>query len=357
MTNFFPHIDGAEKELEKTCRERANKLFGNSLPRSINFRLNSELNSIITYGYSACYIATHKVIKKSKDDGFPVGTRGAIGSSFVAYLLGITEFNPLDYNIPFEIFAGFHDDKAPDIALNFCVEYQEKAKEYIGELLGEKHIGAVGKQDNDFWKLTILGHNFPSILKKLQDLTGVNFESIPLDDEDTLNAFKNVETHIMLGSLKSGDNSNNKFISNLINTTNPCTFNDFVQIFGLKFGSGAWHNNAETLIKSRIATVSEVIANRDNIMINLINKSVVRETAFTIMENTRKGKGLTSEQKYLMSNVGVSDWYIDSCEKIKYIFPKAHCIAYAITEFRMVWFKVHYPNEFDKVINNCYGGD
>ena len=444
-------------------------------------RLERELNSIIGNGFAVMYIIAQKLVWKSVADGYLVGSRGSVGSSFAAFTAGITEVNSLpahylcpnckyvdfdsDYvksfsgrsgcdmedrncpvcgqplskeghDIPFETFLGFKGDKEPDIDLNFSGEYQSKAHDYTEVIFGkgqtfragtigtlaektaygyargyfeDHHVekrsceltrlasGCVGVRrttgqhpggiivvplgeeiysftpvqhpandqttrtitthfdyhsiDHNLLKLDILGHDDPTMIRMLQDITGVDPTSIRLDDPEVLSLFHGLEAlHIKpediggidLGSLGIPEFGTD-FVMQMLRDTKPKAFSDLVRISGLSHGTDVWLNNAQTLIKEGKAEISTAICTRDDIMIYLINKGVESEQSFKIMESVRKGKGLTPEWEKVMKEHDVPDWYIWSCKKIKYMFPKAHAVAYVMMGIRIAWFKIHYP--------------
>ena len=476
-----PVIENSDKTLRTICYDKAHALYGENLPEIVVERLERELNSIIGNGFAVMYIIAQKLVWKSVADGYLVGSRGSVGSSFAAFTAGITEVNSLpahylcpnckyvdfdsDYvksfsgrsgcdmedkvcpvcgtplskeghDIPFETFLGFKGNKEPDIDLNFSGEYQSKAHDYTEVIFGKgqtfragtigtlaektaygyargyfedhhmekrsceltrlasgcvgvrrttgQHPGGIivvplGEEiysftpvqhpandqtthtitthfdyhsiDHNLLKLDILGHDDPTMIRMLQDITGVDPTTISLDDQEVLSLFHGLDAlHIQpediggtdLGSLGIPEFGTD-FVMQMLRDTKPKAFSDLVRISGLSHGTDVWLNNAQTLIKEGKAEISTAICTRDDIMIYLINKGVESELSFKIMESVRKGKGLTPEFEAAMKEHDVPDWYIWSCKKIKYMFPKAHAVAYVMMGFRIAWFKIHYP--------------
>ncbi len=570
---FPPKIPGAEETLRKTCMEKAHSIYGEPLPEKIGTRLEKELSSIIDNGYAVMYVSAQMLVHKSMEDGYLVGSRGSVGSSFAATMAGITEVNPLEphyicpncknliwgdmqtydcgidmpemdcpecgtpmhrdgytipfatflgfdgdkepdidlnfaydcgidmpemdcpecgtpmhrdgYTIPFATFLGFDGDKEPDIDLNFAGEYQATAHKYVGEIFGEKNVfkagtvgtvadktaygyvmkfadefnrpeyqatahkyvgeifgeknvfkaGTVGtvadktaygyvmkfadefnrpinkfeadrltqgctgvkrttgqhpggiiivpddheiyefcpvqhpandvksdiitthfdyhKIDENLLKLDILGHNIPSMIRQLQDMTGIDPMKADLTDRKVLSIFNGIEaldiknpdykyTHGSYAIPEFGTS----FVRQMLDDTKPDKFADLVRISGFSHGTDVWLNNAQDYIRSGTATMREVISTRDDIMNYLILKGIENKTSFQIMEDVRKNRPLKEEQLRVMKEHGVPDWYIDSCIKIQYMFPRAHAVAYVMMSFRMAWYKVYYPVEF-----------
>ena len=482
-----PVIENSDQMLRTICENRALELYGNPLPEIVRERLDRELNSIISNGYSVMYIIAQKLVWKSNDDGYLVGSRGSVGSSFAATMAGITEVNPLSphylcpkcyynefdsedvkkfaggagcdmpdkicprcghklnkmgFDIPFETFLGFKGNKEPDIDLNFSNEYQSKAHSFTEVIFGKGQtfkagtIGTVAEKtaygfvmkyfadksektghpivkrrceierisegctdirrttgqhpggivvlpigeeihsftpvqhpandmktsittthfdyhsiDHNLLKLDILGHLDPTMIRMLQDLTGLDPLEIPLDSKEVMSLFQNTSalgiTPQDIGGCKLGalgiPEFGTDFAMQMLIDTKPQYFSDLVRIAGLAHGTDVWLGNAQTLIKEGKATISTAICTRDDIMVYLIQKGLESEQAFTIMEKVRKGKGLTPEQEEVMRAHDVPDWYIWSCKKIKYMFPKAHAAAYVMMAWRVAYCKVFYP--------------
>ncbi|MEG2377624.1 MAG: PolC-type DNA polymerase III, partial [Clostridia bacterium] len=476
---FPPSIEGSKEDLIAMCHKRAHELYGDTLPDIVSERMEYELLKITTHGFDVMYIIAQKLVSRSIEEGYLVGSRGSVGSSFVAYLAGITEVNALaphyrcpkckgseftdghefrmgvdmpdktcpicgtryekdGFDIPFATFLGFDGDKTPDIDLNFSGEYQSRAHRHTIEIFGESNVfraGTIGtiaektafgftrkyldergkivsraeqnrmtvgctgikrttgqhpggvmivpkeKEIFDFTpiqhpaddrdsdiitthfdyhsihdnilKLDLLGHDDPTIIKMLEDLTGINARAIPLDDPETMSLFTSIaalgiKEDPILG--KTGTVAipefGTKFVREMLLDTKPTTFDELVRISGLSHGTDVWINNAQTLVKNKTATLKEAICCRDDIMLYLITMGVPSKLSFTIMEAVRKGKGLKPEWEEEMNAHSVPAWFIDSCKKIKYMFPKAHAVAYVMMAFRIAWFKVHEPRAF-----------
>ncbi len=484
-----PVIADSDKTLTKICYDRAHEIYGPTLPKIVEERLERELNSIIKNGFAVMYIIAQKLVWKSVEDGYLVGSRGSVGSSFVATMSGITEINPLSphyycskchyvdfesdevkayagtagidmpdkacpvcgeplhkegFDIPFETFLGFKGDKEPDIDLNFSGEYQSKAHKYTEVIFGagqtfragtiatladktaygyvktyfeerDKHKrnseierllqGCVGVRrstgqhpggivvlpigqdinsftpvqhpandmttdtvtthfdyhsiDHNLLKLDILGHDDPTMIRMLQDMTGRDPLTIPLDGKEVMSLFQNTDalgiTPEQIGGTKLGclgiPEFGTDFAMGMVLEAQPKCFSDLVRISGLSHGTNVWLGNAQDLIRSGTATISTCVCTRDDIMTYLINKGVEPEKSFKIMEAVRKGmvaKGKTSPEQWKewkedMEAHDVPEWYIKSCEKIEYMFPKAHAAAYVMMAWRIAYCKIHYP--------------
>lgn len=475
-----PVIENSDEDLRKICYDKATSMYGKNLPHQVKDRLEHELNSIIKNGFAVMYIIAQKLVWKSVEDGYLVGSRGSVGSSFVATMSGITEVNPLPahyyckkchysdfdsedvkkyagcsgfdmpdkkcpvcgenlckdgHDIPFETFLGFYGDKEPDIDLNFSGEYQCMAHAYTEVIFGEgqtyragtitgvaektaygytlgyynrreihkrsceieriakgcegvkrstgQHPGGIvvlphgeeiysftpvqrpandmttttvtthfdyHKIDHNLLKLDILGHDDPTIIRMLEDITGVNPVTIPFDDPKIYSLFDNtsalnLKSELMdcdLGSLGLPE-LGTKFVMQMLRDTKPKNFSDLVRISGLSHGTDVWLNNAQYYIANGDCTLPTAICTRDDIMTFLIHEGVENGLAFKIMESVRKGKGLKPEMEEAMKAAGIPDWYLESCKKIKYMFPKAHAVAYIMMAIRIAYFKVYIP--------------
>jgi DNA polymerase-3 subunit alpha (Gram-positive type) len=477
---YPPKIAGAEEEIREMSYRKAKELYGDPLPQLVQDRLEMELKSIIGHGYAVLYLIAHKLVKKSLDDGYMVGSRGSVGSSFVATLTNITEVNPLPahyrcphcwysefketgelgsgfdlpskdcpkcgnplikdgQDIPFATFMGFEGDKEPDIDLNFSGEYQPTVHHYTEELFGKGYVFRAGTitglaekmafgfvrgymeakgvrlrqaeinrlvkgctgvrrstgqhpggmvvvpQDQEIYnftpiqfpandkkaewitthfdfhgalegrlvKLDILGHDDPTVLRMLHDLTGIDPKTVPIDDSKVMRLFSSVESlgitaeqlGFDLGTLGIPE-FGTEFVRQMLEDTKPTTISELYNISGLSHGTNVWLGNAQELIRGGKARLSEVISVRDVIMNFLILRGLPSKAAFKIMEKVRKGKGLEPDDITLMKEHKIPEWYIESCQKIKYLFPKAHAVAYVLSALRIAYYKVYYPEAF-----------
>ena len=476
---YTPSFGDSDKQLSELVYRNAKNKYGDKLPKIIEDRIIRELTPIKKYGFSVIYWISYLLVKKSLKDGYLVGSRGSVGSSFVATMSEITEVNPLQahyvcpkckhsifpkkyaslnsgydleqkncikcdtpylkegQNIPFETFLGFEADKVPDIDLNFSGVYQSKIHNEVKKIFGETHAFRAGtistvaektafgyvkawseeknkevskpfieflakkvagtkrttgqhpggiivipkeydvedfspinfpaNDDKSLWKTThfdfhaihdnvlkldLLGHDDPTAIKFLEELTGVNAQKdIPFSDKKIISLFSSpkelgIESKDINGE-KTGamgiPEFGTKFVRGMLKNAKVSSFGDLIAISGLSHGTNVWTNNAEELIKNNKLTLNELISCRDNIMIDLINKKIEPIIAFNIMEKVRKGKGVTEEEEKIMKEHNVQDWYIESLKKIKYMFPKAHATAYVMMAWRIAWFKLYYP--------------
>lgn len=484
-TLYFPQIAGSSEALKKMCYDKAHQIYGDPLPQIVEDRLTEEFTSILGHGFGVLYYIAHKLVKHSNDDGYLVGSRGSVGSSFVATMSDITEVNPLPphyvcpqcqyseffthgeygggfdlpdkkcpkcgaelkkngHNIPFAIFLGFDGDKVPDIDLNFSGEYHPKAHKYTEELFGKDNVFRAGTtgvvQDktaygyvmkwadargikvNDAYvnslvagctgvknttgqhpggvmviprdmdvhhftpvqypankkdsgiitthfdyhsiegrlvKLDILGHDDPTVIRMLEDLTGIKATTIPFDDPATMSLFSSTkalgltpeELGSQVGSLGIPE-FGTPFVRQMLVDTKPKTFSELVRISGFSHGTDVWLNNAQDLIRDKVVPLKEAVSTRDDIMNYLIQHGIKPKTSFKVMENVRKGKGIdklnkagqkTTDYEGELKAGNIPQWFIDSCHKIGYLFPRAHAVAYVMMAFRIAWYKINYP--------------
>ena len=482
---FPPSIEGSEEELRRIATETTHAIYGTTPPPVVSQRLDKELGSIINNGFAVIYMASHTLIKRSLENKYTVGSRGSVGSSFVATMSNVTEVNPLPahylckncqysefetadvlnfiatnpgasgcdlpdkncpncnnpmekegHDIPFETFLGFEGDKEPDIDLNFSGEYQQQAHDHAQELFGAEQvfkagtistfadktayaytmkyleekgikfanaeinrikIGATGikrttgqhpgglmvvpkgysiydftpiqRPANDtkttvttthfdyrsisgrLQKLDLLGHDVPTVIRMLWDFTGIDPSTVPLSEKKVLSLFSEPtalgisKDEIETGSLGIPE-FGTSFVRGMLLDTKPKTFGELVRISGLSHGTDVWLNNAQNLIRSGVCKLKDVISTRDDIMVYLIACGLDKKMAFNIMEDVRKGKGLKQEYEAEMQKNNVPTWYIDSCKKIKYLFPKGHAVAYVMMAVRIAYYKVFHPYSF-----------
>jgi DNA polymerase-3 subunit alpha (Gram-positive type) len=481
--SFPPVVEGSEEELTKIVTSRAGEIYGDPLPEIVQSRMDRELSAIIGNGFATFYVLARQLVQNSMENGYLVGSRGSIGSSFVATMAEITEVNPLSphyycpncqftdfdsdivkkfagasgcdmpdrlcpncrtalkkdgHTIPFETFLGFDGDKEPDIDLNFSGEYQAAAHKYAEELFGEGYIfkaGTIGtiaertafgyvrkyleergmaeraaevnrlvdgctgikrttgqhpgglvvvpksksiyeftpvqhpandteggiitthfdyhSIDGRLFKLDILGHDVPTIIRMLHDMTGLNPQDVDIADADVVSLFSSPaklgvtdrEIGCKTGTLGLPE-FGTSFVRQMLTDTRPASFAELVRISGLSHGTDVWAGNAADLIRQKMATLKDIIPSRDDIMVYLIQKGVPKPDAFKIMENVRRGKGLTQEEERVMLAARVPRWYIESCRKIKYLFPKGHAVAYVMMTMRIGYYKIHHPEAF-----------
>ena len=479
---FPPRLENSREDLNRLVWDKVHELYGDEPPKLIKDRLDIELGGILGK-YDVVYMSAQKLVQRSLECGYLVGSRGSVGSSLVAYMSGITEVNSLPphyrcpkcrhsefitdgsygcgadmpdkncpecgtkyvkdgFDIPFETFLGFGGGKVPDIDLNFSGEYQARAHRHAIEMFGETQVfragtigtlaektafgfvkkyleengiqsgaaeidrltaGCVGvrrttgqhpgglvvvpddleiedfcpvqhpadAEDSDtitthfeyhcmednLLKLDMLGHDDPTMIRMLEDLTGVNARTIPLDDPDTMSIFTSskvlgFENDDLLGPTGAVaiPEFNTRFTRQMLIDTQPKDFNTLVRLSGFSHGTDVWLGNAKDLIMSGTATVNQTVGCRDDIMLYLISKGLDPKMSFKIMEKVRKGKvkkgGFDEGWEEAMMEHDVPDWYIESLAKIGYLFPKAHAVAYVMMAFRIAWYKVHEPLAF-----------
>ena len=463
--SYPPTVPNAEEDVKKMAMDRAYEVYGNPLPPLVAERMEQELKSIISNGFAGMYILAQKLVNRSESHGYLVGSRGSVGSSLAATMIGITEVNPLPphyyctschyfevvaeysggsgfdmpdrncpncdsplkrdgHDSPFELFLGFDGNKDPDIDLNFSGAYQQMAHAHTEEMLGKNHVfksgtvasiaektafGYVKKyfeargivkrkaeinclvagctgikrttgqhpgglvlipegssiyefcpvqhpanqsksgvitthfdyhaMEGCLFKLDILGHDVPTILHLLHKFTDVDPITVPLNDKEVMDYFTNADS---LGLPEFGTH----FVRQMLLETRPSTFAELVRISGLSHGTNVWSNNGQDLVKNKVATLKEIISSREDIMVFLIRMGVDKNTAFKIMESVRRGRGVTEEEAGKMLDAVVPDWYVESCRKIEYLFPKAHAVAYVLMTVRIAYYKKYHPEAF-----------
>lgn len=335
-----------QEDIKEITHKRLLELYQQNIPKNIQERYEYEINSILENNFENIYILLYLVSNKVKEDNEYFLLSGTIGSSFIVYLLGITDIDPIKYNIPFETSSAIEGYRRPNFELVFSMKYLNKIKRYIEVILKENGM-LTDETSDDGLKLYLRGNTDLDFVLRLEKLTDKKYTTILLDDKESLELLKNANT---LG-ISEFDYI---LVRNMILEIKPNSFEDFVKISGLSHGTDVWTNNANELIKNGTATLNEVIACRDDIMNYLIEQGVEKGIAFNIMESVRKGKIRKNreekwdEYKEIMKNHNVPEWYIKSCEKIKYLFPRAHAVNYVMNSFRLAYYKVHYPKEFYK---------
>ena len=335
-----------QEDIKEITHKRLLELYQQNIPKNIQERYEYELNSIIENKFENIYMLLYYISKKVKEDNEYFLLSGTIGSSFIVYLLGITDIDPIKYNIPFETSSAIEGYRRPNFELVFSMKYLNKIKRYIEVILKENGM-LTDETSDDGLKLYLRGNTDLDFVLRLEKVTGKKYTTNLLDDKEGLELLKNANT---LG-ISEFDYI---LVRNMILEIKPNSFEDFVKISGLSHGTDVWTNNAQELIKNGTATLNEVIACRDDIMNYLIEQGVEKGIAFNIMESVRKGKIRKNreekwdEYKEIMKNHNVPEWYIKSCEKIKYLFPRAHAVNYVMNSFRLAYYKVHYPKEFYK---------
>ena len=369
--DLIPHkienlkIDLADRIIAKKCYDKAKEIYGNQLSKEVKDRLELKLQSIRKNNFDSIYLLSSELVKYSNELGYKVGSRGSVGNSFVAFLLGITEINPLKYNLPFEFFAGKDYDKEPDIDLNFSGKITDKIFVYLQRKYGKDRIIWGG---TELYKYDILGYDYLTMLYELEKKTNVDSNTIKLDDKETLKMFLHANDKSYSISTIGVPEFGTTFVKKMIEISKPRNFNDLICISALSHGTGTWTYNASSLIEKEHKKVDEVISNRADMFNYLIKHGIEKSTAFDIVEFVRKGNASRiqnlfknnmdrykilnekwNKYKKILQEYNIPEWYIKSAEKIKYMFPKSHTIGYTINAFKIAWYKVHYPKEFYKV--------
>ena len=345
----------AYEELERICKERVKELYGDTPNFEVRKRLERELDKIYRDGHAVFYMICRHLVKKALEEDRPRGFMGSIGASFVAFLCGITELNPLSpesggYHIVEEDMLGLVTKNNPHAALLFTSDIEalvrvsirglplSEEKCYSGELLPMPE-----EQSNVYPRSIYIGKNrYCDLLYAMQMRTGVKPEDIPLTDEGVLTLICDVNQK----EIKNLPLFGSEDVREIISSTVPKTFDDLVKINGLCFGTRTWLDNQDELLETHQIALSDCISSRDDVMIYLMNMLIDKKTAYSIMESVRKGKGLTDEQKSIMIAAEIPEWYISVCEKIKYLFPKAHCVLFTLFAIRLAYYMIYYPKEY-----------
>ena len=347
--HLYLRHDGQRKIIQEDIKEitykRLLEIYQQNIPKNILERYEYELKSILENKYENIYMLLYLISNKVKKDSEIMLLNGTIGSSFIVYLLGVTEIDPVEYNIPFEVSCGIEGQKRPDFEIVLPKRYLAKIKNYIECILKEKNLLTDEMSNETGLKLNLLENEYLDIILELEKTTGINHSTISLDDKETMKLIENADT---LGISEFCT----RYVRDIILKTKPTTFEDLIKVEGLSKGTDAWTENAQELIKNGIATLNEVITCRDDIMNYLTKRGIEKEIAFCIMESVRKGKVRSNkeekwkEYKEIMKNHDVPEWYIKSCEKILYLFPRAHVINYIMNRFKLAYYKAHYPKAF-----------
>lgn len=334
-----------QEDIKEITYKRLLEIYQQNIPKNILERYEYELKSIIENKYENIYMLLYLISKKVKEDSEIMLLSGTIGASFIVYLLGVTEIDPVEYNIPFEVSCGIEGQKRPNFDIVFSKRYLAKIRNYIECILKEKNLLTDKTSNETVLKLYLRENEYIDIVLELEKTTGINHSTISLDDKETMKLIENADT---LGISEFCT----RFVRDIILKTKPTTFEDLIKVEGLSRGTDVWIENAQELIKNGIATLNEVITCRDDIMNYLTKQGIEKEIAFNIMETVRKGKvRINKEEKWkeykeIMKNHKVPEWYIKSCEKILYLFPRAHAINYITNSFKLAYYKVHYPKPF-----------
>lgn len=369
-------IDLADRIIAKKCYNKAKEIYGNQLSKEVKDRLELELQAIRKNNFDSIYLLSSELVKYSNELGYKVGCRGSVGNSFVAFLLGITEINPLKYNLPFEFFAGINYCKEPDIDLDFSEKIQKKIFVYLQRKYGKDKIiwgGTVENLanktvENAYDEYDILGCDYLTMLYELEKKTNVYSNTIKLDDKETLEMFLHANDKSYSISTIGVPEFGTTFVKKMIEISKPRNFNDLICISALSHGTGTWTYNASSLIENEHKKVDEVISNREDMYNYLLNNEIEKNTAYEIVEFVRKGNASRiqnlfknnmdrykklnekwNKYKKILQEHNIPEWYIKSAEKIKYMYPKSHAIGYTINAFKIAWYKVHYPKAFYKV--------
>lgn len=401
-------LPNADEILKNAAYEKAHGLYGHKLPVIVQSRLDDELKIIIQHGYSSLFLISQKITQQSRDDKYPICCSGMIGSSLVAFLTGITSVNPLSphwrcqkchnsyfvtdgtyasgydlpnydcpncnepmtkdgHDIPYEVLFGMDGSKKPNIAIAFSNHEQPFLRRYIEQLVGKDNVTStetvdtLPNEDTQAYvqvhlgdrTLDILKDNQLDLLKKLGDSTHCSQFDISFDDAATFTLFRSAESLGIMDDaweIETGTLGIREFaapeVRQILAKTNPNCFSELVKVSALSYGSSAWEDNAERLIRSSVCTLKDVIASRDDVMVYLIKKGITPMDAFTIMENVRKGKGIDRDTTEVLRAHDIPEWYVDSCQRVRYLISRAHVVSYVTVAYKLAYYKAHYPVDF-----------
>ena len=343
------------KQMNEISNKRLKELYGNNVEQTILKRYNAEMEIICNQKLEDVFMVAHLIAKKMKEDNQIINITGCASALFINYLLGISDINPIDYNIPYETFIGIKGESTPDFELVVNWKYLiGPLKRYAEELLGKERV-IVSAPTNyiklellmkDNLKINIIAGDFPTLLRYLEEITGIKYHEINLNNNEISKLLEMEDISLILGF-------QSKTSKQIFTDINPKNIEHLVKAYNLIHGTGIWSNNIENLIKTH--NINELPCSRDDILLYLISKGIDKDVAYNIMEFVGKGKHLRDNAKFkkytkVMIKHNIPKWYIKSLEKIKYMFPTSHTYNVIIQNLYIAWYKLHYPNEYEQVM-------